>query len=106
MRVIASRLPLIEIAFVLVRFYHIASVVVNANHNVLWMAVECAYLIAVGSTEWRLSEAAFVFALADIKYWERLSPTILRKPIGGPNHRLCCANNLALLMHAVVAINF
>jgi hypothetical protein len=51
-------------------------------------------------------EAAFVFALADIKYWERLSPTILRKPIGGPNHRLCCANNLALLMHAAVAIDF
>jgi hypothetical protein len=38
-------LPLFEIALVLVRFDHISSVIVNANHSVMWAAEKlCEFL--------------------------------------------------------------
>jgi hypothetical protein len=33
---IFDRSPLFEIASVLVRFYHVASVIVNANHSIMF----------------------------------------------------------------------
>jgi hypothetical protein len=39
---LAPRLPLFEIAFVLVRLDHLASRIVNANHGIIALQVEAA----------------------------------------------------------------
>jgi hypothetical protein len=53
MEVTASS-PLFEIAFVLVRFDHVASLIVNANHSVMRAAVE----LCVGNTKAMIAEGA------------------------------------------------
>jgi hypothetical protein len=55
-------LPLFELARVLVRLDHIASVIVNANHGIVWAAVEfrvvdcvpdCIRFAVLKATEWQ-----------------------------------------------------
>jgi hypothetical protein len=86
---------LLEIARVLVRLDHVASLSINANHSVMWPTAElrvtdCVWLAVPQATEWeRIGneiKAALVFARADFV-------TVFQGSGGG---------NMARLMSAVV----